>query len=345
MTYKLAYFERWIDPVAETILREVPNLELAKLSYESPEEQNWTLLESAQYYQISPGTEIRHPWRADDHFLDRAPALLAICSTGSGYDTIDVDACTRRGILVCNQAGSNNVSVAEHAVGLMLSVCKNMGRYDRLMRVRSFEGRFDFPGSELTGKTIGIVGLGNIGAELARICSSGFRMQTLAFDPYLSAEEISSRGAEKVDFADLLQLSDYVSLNCPLTRETRGMMGATEFAAMKPSAIFVTTARGGIHDERALKDALDAGVIAGAGIDVFDQEPPSMDHLLMSCENVVVTPHIAGLTQEAMYRMASSAAEQWLDIAAGSRPPRLVNPDAWPGYLQRLAKLEEASLA
>jgi D-3-phosphoglycerate dehydrogenase len=163
-------------------------------------------------------------------------------------------------------------------------------------------------------------------------------MQVLAYDPYLSAETIAARNAVKVELDELLRRSDFVSANCPLTDETRGMFGAREFALMQPHAYFITSCRGFIHDEAALLAALKEKRIAGAGLDVWDKEPPGADHPLLQLDNVIATPHTAGLTPEARTKMGRIAAEQLLDCLDGKRPPRLVNPEVWPVYAERFAR-------
>jgi D-3-phosphoglycerate dehydrogenase len=160
-------------------------------------------------------------------------------------------------------------------------------------------------------------------------------MEALAYDPYLSTEEVLARGATKVELGELLERADFVQLNCPLTPETEGLMGREQFTRMKPTAFFVTTARGAVHDEAALYDALVSGAIAGAGIDVFHEEPPDPAHPLLTLDNVVASPHTAGITVEATRAIARATAEQWLDIFAGKVPPRVVNPQAWPEYSAR----------
>ena len=164
-------------------------------------------------------------------------------------------------------------------------------------------------------------------------------MRVLAYDPYLTEEQIASRGAKKVELNDLLRESDYVSVNCPLTEETRGMIGANEYALMRPDSYFITTARGGIHDEAALADVLTNGRIAGAGLDVWEKEPPDPEHPLLRFDNVLATPHTAGVTHESRHNMGRYAAEQMLDILDGKRPPRLVNPEVWPLYRQRFGRI------
>jgi D-3-phosphoglycerate dehydrogenase len=163
-------------------------------------------------------------------------------------------------------------------------------------------------------------------------------MRVIAYDPYLTAEQIAVRGAEKViDLAELLRVADYVSVNCPHTAETRGMLGAPQFAAMQRNAYFITTARGGIHDEDALAVALTNGQIAGAGLDVWEEEPPPSDHPLLRFDNVVVSPHTAGITRQSRHNIARIAAEQMLDILDGKKPPRLLNPEVWEHYSDRFA--------
>jgi D-3-phosphoglycerate dehydrogenase len=160
-------------------------------------------------------------------------------------------------------------------------------------------------------------------------------MEVLAFDPFLGDEEIRSRGATPVSLDELLRSSDFVQVTCPLTKETEGLFGASEFGRMKPGAYFITTARGQVHDEEALYDALTSGTLGGAGLDVFHREPTPADHPLLGLDNVVASPHVAGITAEATRAIAVATADQWLQIFAGEVPPRLINPAAWPRYRER----------
>ena len=189
-------------------------------------------------------------------------------------------------------------------------------------------------GTEAQGKTIGIVGLGNVGRRIAELCKGLLRMNVLAYDPYLSATEMAARGGEKVELDVLLSRSDYVSISCPLTRDNRNMIGAREFALMQPHAYFITTARGFIHDEAALADALRNKRIAGAGLDVWAKEPPPPDHPLLQFDNVMASPHTAGVTRRRGRTWAGSlrADARRLD---GKRPPRIINPEVWPRYVRR----------
>jgi D-3-phosphoglycerate dehydrogenase len=211
---------------------------------------------------------------------------------------------------------------------------------DHAMRSGAAYDRRDFMGDDVQGRTIGIIGLGHVGSRAAELCRGLFQMRVIAFDPYLTAEQIGAKGAEKAaTLEDMLLVADYVSVNCPHTAETRGMMGAAQFALMQKHAYFITTARGGIHNEDDLAAALTAKQIAGAGLDVWEDEPPPSDHPLLKFDNVVVSPHTAGITRQSRHNIAKIAAEQMLDILDGKRPPRLLNPEVWGAYCDRFARI------
>lgn len=336
---RLVYFEKWIDPIAETLLAERSDIDLIRLEYDADPEENWQQISRAHGYQIAPRTELKQPWFGEAGLLARAPNLLAISSTGAGFDMVDVDACTAAGVIVINQSGSNKEPVAEHALAFMIALSKKITLSNAAMRRRAGVDRFGFLGNDIMGKTVGIVGIGNIGTRTAELCSKLFAMPVLAYDPYLSEAQIAARGARKVELDELLRCSDFVSVHCPRNAETFGMFGRAQFALMKPTGFFINTARGGIHDEADLAGALERGVIAGAGLDVFLDEPPSPEHPLLAFDNVIATPHIAGVTVEALRAMAEGAAKQWMTIFDGAVPPRVVNPDAWPRYATRFESL------
>ena len=220
----------------------------------------------------------------------------------------------------------------------MLDLAKRITENDRRLRRDRGYSREDLMGREIGGKTLGLVGIGHIGSRVAKLARA-FGMTVLASDPYLTEEEIARRGATSVTTDELLGRSDFVSLHCPRDATTLRMMDAAAFARMKPGAVFVTTARGGIHDEAALLDALRSGHLGGAGLDVWDEEPPPLDHPLLGLENVVATYHTAGVTQEARRNMALFSAEQVVGILKGGRPPRLINPEVWPAYARRFEAL------
>ena len=318
------------------------DIKLDRLENEDEHPGATSILAQAHVYQSgSTRDELARKLFPDVDLLRRAPNLLMVSVNGAGYDTVNVKACTEAGVLVVNQTGGNAESVAEHALALLLSLSKRIIETDRAMRrgtIRGLSNRNSFMGTEVFGKTLGIIGLGNVGKRLAELCGGLLRMPVLAYDPYLSAAEMEARGAVKVELHDLLRRADYVSVNCPLTDETRGMIGAREYALMQPHAYFITTARGFIHDEQALAEALRTKAIAGAGLDVWAKEPPPADHPLLAFDNVLVSPHTAGVTTEARARMGQFAAEQILDALDGKRPPRIVNPAVWPVYVQRFER-------
>ena len=250
-----------------------------------------------------------------------------------------VDACTAAGVIVCNQSGFNKEAVAEHTLGLILSLAKKIGLADKVLRREGVRDRFRYMGNDIRGKTVGIVGIGQIGTRTAELCRVLFGMTVLAYDPYLTAEQVRERGGTKVEMDELFRRSDFVSLHCPRNTETMGMIGRAQFSLMKPTAFFISTARGGVHREDDLAEVLRDGRIAGAGLDVFLQEPPLPDHPLLAFDTVVATPHTAGMTEESLYDMAVATAEQWITIFEGGVPPRLVNPEAWPRYSERFESL------
>jgi len=315
------------------------DVRLDMLEQKSPDDAALEVLSAAHAYQTSSARdELAHHYHARDELLGRAPNLLIVSTNGAGYDTVDVKACTERGVLVVNQSGGNAEAVAEHVIGMMLCLVKRVGESDRALRAGALNNRLDYIGREAFGKTLGIVGLGNVGRRIAELAGTLFRMQVLAYDPYLSAEAVHARGATKVELDELLRRSDFVSINCPLTGQSRKMIGAREYALMQPTAYFITTARGSIHDEEALERALREQKIAGAGLDVWEKEPPPAQHPLMKFDNVIVTPHMAGVTREARVRMGQIAAEQMLDALDGKPVPRIVNPQVWPAYAERFER-------
>ncbi|MFZ9554723.1 MAG: hydroxyacid dehydrogenase [Limnohabitans sp.] len=327
----------WVDGVFEERLSREPDIEVVKFSIRGAAQAARSALSAAHVYHISAAKdELPREWFASAELLSMCPNLLCVSAGGAGYDTVDVAACTAAGVAVVNQSGGNAVSVAEHTLGLMLGVSRRMLEGDRRMRREVGYAREDVMGHELAGKTVGLVGIGNIGSRVA-VLARAFGMQVVAVDPMLTPAEIERRGARPVTWDHLLAQSDVVSLHCPRDASTLKMMNAKTFAAMKPGAIFISTARGGIHDEAALVQALQSGHLAGAGLDVWDQEPPPLDHPLLAMDNVYATFHVAGVTHEARRNVAAIAAEQIVTVLAGQRPPRLINPEVWPTFEQRWA--------
>jgi D-3-phosphoglycerate dehydrogenase len=321
------------------IINKRADVTLDTLKHESPDAVAAPILSAAHAYQASSTRdELARHYHISADFLNKTPNLLLVSTNGAGYDTVDLKACTARGILVVNQAGGNAEAVAEHVLGLMLTLVKRVGENDRALRAGTFTTRTNFMGREVFGRTVGIIGLGSVGRRVAQLCGGLFRMQVLAYDPYVDAAEASRRGAQKVELDDLLRRSDFVSINCPLTEETRRMIGAREYGLMQPHAYFITTARGFIHDEKALEQALRDKKLAGAGVDVWDTEPPPSDHPLLQFDNVIATPHMAGVTRESRTNMGKIAAEQVLDALDGKPVGRIINPQVWKDYSKRFEK-------
>ena len=336
---RVFYVKYLAHPIYTEILKARADVRLDRLENDSTDDVAAPILAAAHVYQIGAARDELAPhFHATADLLKRAPNLLLVSSNGAGFDPVDVDACTAAGVVVVNQSGGNANSVAEHAVGMMLTLSKRIIEADRALRREANVNRNALMGNEVQGKTIGIVGLGNVGRRIAELCRGLLHMNVLAYDPYLSATEMAARGGEKVELDDLLRRSDFVSISCPLAKDNRGMIGARQFALMQKHAYFITTARGFIHDEDALADALRAKKIAGAGLDVWAKEPPPPDHPLLQFDNVLASPHTAGVTKEARINMGTIAAEQLLDALDGKRPPRVVNPEVWPAYARRFEK-------
>ncbi len=258
----------------------------------------------------------------------RAPRLLAAVRQGVGVDMIPVADCTAHGVLVANVPGANADAVAEHVVAQMLAIARGAAAMDRELRADGWtkaRARAD-AGFELRGRTLGIVGVGAIGARLAEIAGVGLRMRVLGFRRDRSA---MPPGVEWAALDDLFAQADFVALACPLSEETRGLADAARLGRMKRDACLINVSRGPVVDEAALLGALRSGSIGGAALDVFDHQPLAQDHPLLSLPNVLLTPHVAGLSQEAVVRMSTGAAEEVVRILRGERPRSFINPEAW----------------
>jgi phosphoglycerate dehydrogenase-like enzyme len=215
-------------------------------------------------------------------------------------------------------------------VALMLAALRKVPEVHRQVAGGNYSVRWSLRYGQLTNRTLGLVGLGKIGMRVAAICARGFNMRVLAYDPPLSPAEVAARGAEKTEsLDDLLAASDVVSLHIPLTHETTHLIGRAELGRMKRSAILVNAARGPLVDEAALAEALRAGEIAGAALDVFEVEPPASDSPILSAPNIVLSPHTAGSTEETDRYLALTSAENAIAAILGRRPEGLINPEAW----------------
>lgn len=264
--------------------------------------------------------------RVDDAMLAAAPRLKVIAKMGAGLDTVDIEAATRHNAIVFHTPGVNNQAVADHTFALILSVARRILYCDRSLREKRWE-HTKIMGLEIWQKTLGLIGLGAIGRCVA-LRAAGFQMKVVAYDPYWPEAFAREQGIERMEIDALLQTADIVSIHSPLMPETQGMIDARALSLMKPTALLVNAARGGIVNEADLYHALKNGVIAGAGVDVFENEPPT-DSPLMELDNVVVTPHTAAFTHDAMNAMSDGVVEQLVDYLRGGRPAHIVNPDVW----------------
>jgi len=259
------------------------------------------------------------PFRMDE--LAAAPALEVVARIGVGYDAVDVGALSARRVPLMVAGTANSVSVAEQAFHLMIALAKRHGGLDRAVREGRWRERIDGMPVELAGKTVLIIGFGRIGGRLAKRCMA-FDMNVQVFDPYVDTAAIRGAGCEPVaDLDAALPHADFVSIHCPKTPETVALFNEARFARMKRTAFIVNTARGGIIDEPALYAALTSGEVAAAGLDVFEQEPIQADNPLLTLDNVITSPHMAGVTTEAVAAMAVVTAQNILSVLDG-RPNR-----------------------
>lgn len=272
----------------------------------------------SEYFRITP------------RVMDASQALKGVVVWGVGYDHVDVEAASERGVYIANTRGSNAESVAEHLFALMLGLSRKLLRTEAFVRKGGWKSREEaglppeLIAQDLNEKTLGIVGLGAIGSRAAGI-ARGFNMRVLTYDPYLSFEAAKDRGAELVDLEKLLKESDFVTLHVVLTEETRGMISTRELDWMKPTAYLINTSRGPVIDEAALIKALKKNKIAGAGLDVFTKEPIDLENLLLEFDNVIVTPHCAGNSEEALRATSLMVSQEAVRILRDTIPKNLVN--------------------
>ena len=260
--------------------------------------------------------------------IKQAGRLKVISRTGGGLNNVDIEAATDYNIVVCGVKGPQDRLVAEHTVALMGALAKQFFYLDAQVRKGNFASRKEYRPAGLSGKRVGLIGLGRIGRIVADICARAFQMEVWAYDPYVRPETL---GAEdivlKEDMSAVIRTADFLSLHVPVTENTRGLMGSAEFGLMKPGAFLINTSRGEIVQEAALVEALKSKKIAGAGLDVFEKEPPDVANPLFDLENVIATPHSAALTQEAVALLAEGSAENVLRVLQGKKPSYSPNWD------------------
>ena len=273
----------------------------------------------------------------DGDFMDRVgPNLKQIVTPGIGLDNIDVDAATERGILVCNTPDGPTESTAEHAVALLMSVAKRVMMGHMRLRGATDIEQLELRGTELLGNTLGIVGYGRIGKRVAEICAQGIRMEVMVYDPILPQDVELSAGIARTDDLDaIFSENRFVTLHTPFLPTTRHLANERRLRLMKPGSYLINASRGGVVDEAALIKVLQEGHLAGAGLDVFDPEPPLADNPLLKMTNVVLTPHIASNTDEGIAAMQAGTVENVVQVLKGERPPWIANPEAWPGRMGR----------
>ncbi|MDD3164350.1 MAG: hydroxyacid dehydrogenase [Oscillospiraceae bacterium] len=260
-----------------------------------------------------------------DAVMAGVPTLKVIAKHGMGVDNIDVEAATARGVLVVNAPFSNLNAVAEHIVMLLLALSKRVVRMDRLTRSGSFAQRSAFHTTELRGVTVGFIGMGKI-AKLAAKKLTGFDLRVIAYDPFVRQADVDALQVVMTPAEQVYRTADFVIVHTALTAETYHLVGAAQLQAMKPSAYLINASRGPIVDEQALVEALRAGEIAGAGLDVFEQEPPPAEHPLFSMDNVIVSPHNAALSDGALLAMAMDSSQGVIEYLEGKPVSYPVNP-------------------
>ncbi len=306
--------------VAEAVARE--GIELLAAHHEVDERIGCTPAELAAILPDYDALIVRSQVQVDAEMITAGTRLVVIGRAGVGVDNVDLDAATRAGITVVNAPTGNTIAAAEHTLALLYGVARRTAAADASMRRGEWK-RSQFTGLELRGRTLGIVGLGKIGQAIA-LRARAMEMVVLGVDPFVTAEQAANHGVELVDFDTLLDRADVVTVHVPLTRQTRGLLGREALARLRPGAIILNAARGGIVDEAALAEALTSGHIAGAGIDVFETEPPT-DSPLLAAPNTLLTPHLGASTAEAQVLVSEEVAAQVLDVLDGRSARYAVN--------------------
>lgn len=320
MTHKVICIQP-IHPEGMKVLRSRSDLEI--IVPESPEPQHWE-----QHLADAEAIVVRIS-RIERWMIEKAPRLKVISRHGVGVDNIDMDAATENGVLVATVGLANAPSVVEHTLAMMFALAKRLREFDRAVRTGDYMVKMNLDAIDLRGRTILIIGLGRIGSRLVTACNA-LGLNCIGIDPAFSPEEIRALGCKPAaSLHEALPRADFVSVHCPLQADTRGLIGARELALMKPTAYLINCARGGIVDEPALLEALEAGRIRGAGLDVQGTEPPPLDDPLLKSDRIILTPHSAATTAEGVVRMSSTVAQNVLDYFDGRLPAaHIFNPDA-----------------
>ena len=300
-----------------------------------------TRLESVAEVVVDPSTQRLPGARVaiigaavvDAEFLDRGgPSLQMVVRHGIGYDRVDVPACTAAGVLAANTPDGPTQSTAEHAVALLMALAKQLQRAGASMRGGVWPTKLEIQGVDVRGRTLGVVGFGRIGRTVGEICAVGLGMRVLVHDPFALDVAAAGTWAETAaSLDDLLARSDFVTLHTSLSPATTHLIGERELRLMKAGSYLINVSRGPVVDEAALIRALQDGHLAGAGLDVFDPEPPAATNPLLAMVQVIATPHVASNTSEGIARMSNAVVDQIVQLFAGERPTSLIDPAAWPG--------------
>ena len=315
---KTVLVNRPIHPEAIKRLKQEVNV---LTPYSASEEELMALLPDVHGILLSMGI------RMTSEVIDRCTRLEVIGRHGAGYDIVDVEAAVKKGIVVTYTPYGPTESTAEHAFLLMMAAARHLSVTDRALRNGDFQIRERVVGWELKDKSVGIVGFGRIGKRFAEMCRGAFDMTVYVYDPVIEASEVEAWGAVYVsDILEFARQVDFISVHCPLIPQTRHLINADVLSAMKSNGILVNAARGPIVDEKALYEALQKKKISAAGLDVFEQEPPQPDNPLFGLDNIVLTPHLAGFTEEGRKRMGLTAAEDILRVLRGEPPKYPVKP-------------------
>jgi len=321
-------------------------VETGFLSDQKPAPGDSTYLERLYSLQVKPehvaqanGIVIFRPWVKASAFANGAENLVVLARAGAGYDKIDISACTDNDVVLFNAPDTLTHSTASAAFTLMIALAKKLPQQERLVRTGRWDRQAEFLGDDLIGKTLGIIGLGKTGVELARLVAP-FHMNLLAYSPSADPLQAEALGVELVDLDVLMRASDFVSLHCRLEDRTRGMLGQRELGLLKPTAYLVNIARGELIDEEALIHALQQKRIAGAGLDVFETEPLPVSSPLLELDNVILTPHWLPSTHRAACATRDLMVQNVLRVARGLVPQNVVNPEVLrqPGFRAKLAR-------
>ena len=307
-----------IDQIAIDILEQVAPVEISA----SPDESTMLTLLEGTIGLVARGTE----GSITRKIIENCPGLRVIARPGVGYDTVDVAFATRRRIPVV-YAPIGGFAVAEAALALLMAIVKKIQLADTILKQGQWQRRYQLSTGDLTGHTLGIIGLGRIGGRLARLVQN-FEMEVLGYDPFLTEKDARGLGVEMVPLDDLLRRSDFISVHVPLGEQTRGMINRERIARMKPGAIFINTARGGVVESLdVLADALESGHLGAVGLDVFPTEPPDTTHRLFKHPHFTGAPHLLGVSRLAMERIYRSMATDMVAVLEGRRPRYCVNPE------------------